>query len=341
MCSMSEDASIRIYKDQAQRQANSLIKHTSKRLVRVFPANMRITSDNFLPYIHWIMGVQMVALNFQTNSTEMLMNHAMFEQTANCGYVKKPECLCDPSLEFDIYSSRVPYRMRVTLKVTVISALFLPVERRSEHSLCHVTLDLFDLPQQERISTSYRVSSTDTAGFHTHFKSRQAIFEKIVMPETAFLQLCVSFSSPNGNPTPPAYYRILSLNRLQNGYRHVILRSIGNRNLGPISLFVHFDIFYYVKKTQISLHSGLMDPFSSERKNESLSQALRYPFMKQDEVEEEEDEEENDDYRQAIVGTTSKRDDDMDQPTPPVSPTADTFTLKMTRKFEKFRKYFK
>uniref|UniRef100_A0A0N4X2D6 Phosphoinositide phospholipase C n=1 Tax=Haemonchus placei TaxID=6290 RepID=A0A0N4X2D6_HAEPC len=301
---MSEDASIKIYKDQAQRQANSLIKHTSKRLVRVFPANMRITSDNFLPYIHWIMGVQMVALNFQTNSTEMLMNHAMFEQTANCGLF--------PRFSFP---------------------------RRSEHSLCYVTLDLFDLPQQERISTSYRVSSTDTAGFHTHFKSRQAVFEKIVMPETAFLQLCVSFSSPNGNPTPPAYYRILSLSRLQNGYRHVILRSIGNRNLGPTSLFVHFDIFYYVKKTQISLHSGLMDPFSCERKNESLSQALRYPFMKQDEVEEEE--EENDDYRQAIVGTTSKRNDDMDHPTPPVSPTADTFTLKMTKKFEKFRKYFK
>ncbi|KAK6054582.1 hypothetical protein COOONC_07914, partial [Cooperia oncophora] len=111
-----------------------------------------------------------------------------------------------------------------------------------------------------------------------------------------------------------------------SGYRHVILRSIGNRNLGPISLFVHFDIFYYVKKTQISLHSGLMDPFSSERKDETLSQALRYPFMKQDDVEEE-----NDDYRQAIVGTTRRRSDDVDQPTPPVSPAADTFTLKMAR----------
>ncbi|KAK6029187.1 hypothetical protein OSTOST_04703, partial [Ostertagia ostertagi] len=44
MCSMSEDASIKIYKDSTQRQANNLIKHTSKRLVRVFPANMRITS---------------------------------------------------------------------------------------------------------------------------------------------------------------------------------------------------------------------------------------------------------------------------------------------------------
>ncbi|PIO62256.1 Phosphatidylinositol-specific phospholipase C, Y domain protein, partial [Teladorsagia circumcincta] len=157
MCSMSEDASIKIYKDSAQRQANNLIKHTSKRLVRVFPANMRITSDNFLPNIHWMMGVQMVALNFQTNCSEMLMNHAMFEQAANCGYVKKPDCLCDPSLDFDFYSSRVPYRMRVTLKIT------------------------------------------------------------IVMSETAFLQICVSPASANGNQSSPAYYRILSINKLQNG----------------------------------------------------------------------------------------------------------------------------
>ncbi|PIO63611.1 Phosphatidylinositol-specific phospholipase C, Y domain protein, partial [Teladorsagia circumcincta] len=178
MCSMSEDASIKIYKDSAQRQANNLIKHTSKRLVRVFPANMRITSDNFLPNIHWMMGVQMVALNFQTNCSEMLMNHAMFEQTANCGYVKKPDCLCDPSLDFDFYSSRVPYRMRVTLKITVISALFLPVERNSENSPYHVTLDLFDLPQQEQTVTSYRISSTDAAGTHTHFKPKQVIFDK-------------------------------------------------------------------------------------------------------------------------------------------------------------------
>ncbi|KAK5983576.1 hypothetical protein GCK32_021874, partial [Trichostrongylus colubriformis] len=51
MCSMSEEASIKIYKDSAQRQGNNLIKHTSKRIVRVFPANTRITSDNFLPNV--------------------------------------------------------------------------------------------------------------------------------------------------------------------------------------------------------------------------------------------------------------------------------------------------
>ncbi|EPB74667.1 hypothetical protein ANCCEY_06245 [Ancylostoma ceylanicum] len=51
MCSMSEDASMKVYRDFPQRQANKLVKHTSKRLVRVFPANMRIKSDNYLPNV--------------------------------------------------------------------------------------------------------------------------------------------------------------------------------------------------------------------------------------------------------------------------------------------------
>ncbi|KAK5969111.1 hypothetical protein GCK32_019205, partial [Trichostrongylus colubriformis] len=106
--------------------------------------------------------------------------------------------------------------MRVTLKVTVISALFLPVERGSKNAPCYVTLDLFDLPQNERINTSYRISSTETAGTHTHFKPKQIIFDKIVMSEIAFLQICVSCGPSNGSPTPPAYYRILSINKLQN-----------------------------------------------------------------------------------------------------------------------------
>ncbi|VDM66329.1 unnamed protein product [Strongylus vulgaris] len=130
MCSFSEDTSAKIYKDAVQQQANELVKHTSKRIVRVYPSNMRIKSDNFLPNIHWMMGIQMVALNFQTNCLEMLMNHAMFEQTAWCGYVKKPECLNDSSLDFDLYGRLriIPHRMPVTLKVTVIKVSFMAMK---------------------------------------------------------------------------------------------------------------------------------------------------------------------------------------------------------------------
>uniref|UniRef100_A0A158P8R4 Phosphoinositide phospholipase C n=1 Tax=Angiostrongylus cantonensis TaxID=6313 RepID=A0A158P8R4_ANGCA len=40
-----------------------------------------INTTELLIQLHWMMGVQIVALNFQTNSPELLVNHAMFEQT--------------------------------------------------------------------------------------------------------------------------------------------------------------------------------------------------------------------------------------------------------------------
>ncbi|KIH65306.1 hypothetical protein ANCDUO_04373 [Ancylostoma duodenale] len=320
--------------------------------------------------IHWMMGVQMVALNFQTNCPEMLMNHAMFEQTACSGgycairarlsvderpldfevhsfdsnlvrmeefehvlestpgqksevntlrYVKKPDCLNDPSLEFDIYSNHVPHRMPVTLKVTILSSMFLPpVEGVAEFSPYYVTMELFGMPPYDRASST-RVSAVAGNGIFVHFRNKQTVFEKIVLSETAFLQFCVYRRVTNGNPAPIAY-RTLSINRLHNGYRHVILRTVGNQNLGPMSLFVYFDVFYYVMSTQITVHSALMNPFNSAKKEESLSMALLHPFAKHEEIVE------DDAYRQAIVGTAKMSRDETPLPSPPPSPIPESFT---------------
>ncbi|VDP08572.1 unnamed protein product [Heligmosomoides polygyrus] len=120
MCSLSESDSMRAY---TQRQANNLIKHTSRR------------------------------------------------------YVRKPDCLCDPSLELDIYERRVPHRLPVTLKVTVISCLFLPIETSSRSSSYYVTLDLLDFPPFDREANECAYSR-DTTGIHTSFESKQVVFKK-------------------------------------------------------------------------------------------------------------------------------------------------------------------
>lgn len=48
--------------------ANSLTKstHTERHLMRVYPAGMRIDSSNFNPVPLWACGVQLAALNYQT-----------------------------------------------------------------------------------------------------------------------------------------------------------------------------------------------------------------------------------------------------------------------------------
>ncbi|GFR59792.1 phosphoinositide phospholipase C [Elysia marginata] len=58
---------------------------------------MRIDSSNFNPVIFWAFGIQMVALNYQTEDVAMSLNTAMFEQNARSGYVLKPPVMWDKS----------------------------------------------------------------------------------------------------------------------------------------------------------------------------------------------------------------------------------------------------
>ena len=61
--------------------------------MRSYPAGMRIDSSNFNPVIFWAFGIQMVALNYQTEDAGLAMNKAMFEQNGLCGYVLKPSVM--------------------------------------------------------------------------------------------------------------------------------------------------------------------------------------------------------------------------------------------------------
>lgn len=45
----------------------------------------------------WAFGMQMAALNYQTEDIALSVNMAMFEQTGSCGYVKKPPVMIDRS----------------------------------------------------------------------------------------------------------------------------------------------------------------------------------------------------------------------------------------------------
>ena len=63
------------------------------RLFRVYPSPQNIQSENFNPQPHFGRGVQMVALNWQTQGPEMALHHAWFRANKGSGYVLKPEFL--------------------------------------------------------------------------------------------------------------------------------------------------------------------------------------------------------------------------------------------------------
>lgn len=59
--------------------------------------SLRIDSSNFDPVVFWACGMQLVALNYQTEDAAMAVNAAMFESTGCVGYVRKPKVMWDPS----------------------------------------------------------------------------------------------------------------------------------------------------------------------------------------------------------------------------------------------------
>jgi phosphatidylinositol phospholipase C, gamma-1 len=75
------------------KQPNEMMKHCLRQFMRVYPNGKRVDSSNFDPMPFWACGVQMVALNFQTNDRAMQLNHGLFRANGGCGYLLKPEVL--------------------------------------------------------------------------------------------------------------------------------------------------------------------------------------------------------------------------------------------------------
>jgi len=58
-------------------------------LNRVYPRASAYASQNYNPLPYWLLGFQLVALNFQTDGFEMDMNRCMFERNSGMGFVLK------------------------------------------------------------------------------------------------------------------------------------------------------------------------------------------------------------------------------------------------------------
>ncbi|XP_049420319.1 1-phosphatidylinositol 4,5-bisphosphate phosphodiesterase epsilon-1 [Epinephelus fuscoguttatus] len=91
--SVNENAAKRL----CRRYSQKLIQHTVCQLLRTYPAATRIDSTNPNPLLFWLHGIQLVALNYQTDDLPMQLNTALFEANGGCGYVLKPAVLWDRS----------------------------------------------------------------------------------------------------------------------------------------------------------------------------------------------------------------------------------------------------
>lgn len=72
------------------KKIDDLVEVNRQLLCRVYPRSSAVLSQNYNPLPFWLLGFQLVALNFQTSGPEMDLNQCMFSQSNSCGFVLKP-----------------------------------------------------------------------------------------------------------------------------------------------------------------------------------------------------------------------------------------------------------
>ncbi len=226
--SINENTAKRLCK----RQPQGVVAHTQTQLMRTYPAGMRIDSSNFNPVIFWSFGLQMAALNYQTDDTPMQLNTAMFEQNGRAGYVGKPSVMWDRShvmyrrfnpwdKEFDgLHSSQIV--------INIVSGQY--VSQSNVNLSTYVEVEIIGIPvdcnkQKTKIVQKNALNPIWNDTFHF----------RVLFQDLAFLRFTVMDVTSNHLLAQ----RILPLKCLRPGYRHLRLRSPQNKYLNMSTLFIY------------------------------------------------------------------------------------------------------
>ncbi|CAJ0948306.1 unnamed protein product, partial [Mesorhabditis belari] len=247
--------------------APEFVNYNKRQLSRIYPKGARVDSSNFLPQIFWNAGCQMVSLNFQTPDVYMQLNQGKFEYNGNSGYLLKPDFMRRPDRSFDPFSeSPVDGVIAAHCSVRVISGQFLCDRKVGTY----VEVEMYGLPT-DTIRKEHRTKIIPTNGLNPVYNEEPFVFRKVVLPELAVLRFAVY--DENGKQLGQ---RILPLDGLQAGYRHISLRTETNQPMCLPTLFVHLGLKTYVPDELSSLVDALADPKAYLTQQQKRQEALHH-----------------------------------------------------------------
>ncbi|KAF2975224.1 hypothetical protein EK904_009097 [Melospiza melodia maxima] len=226
--SLNENAAKRL----CRRYSQKLIQHTTCQLLRTYPAATRIDSSNPQPLIFWLHGVQLVALNYQTDDLPLQLNAAMFEANGGCGYVLKPPVLWDKNCS--MYQHFCPLERDLDNKEPAIYSLTIVSGQNvcpsnSTGSPC-VEIDVLGMPLD---SCHFRTKPIHRNTLNPMW-NEQFLF-RVHFEDLVFLR----FAVVENNCSAVTAQRIIPLKALKRGYRHVQLHNLHNETLEISSLFIN------------------------------------------------------------------------------------------------------
>ncbi|XP_067942497.1 1-phosphatidylinositol 4,5-bisphosphate phosphodiesterase beta-4-like [Watersipora subatra] len=249
MSSFNENTGLGLLKNHAI----EFVNYNKRQLSRIYPKGGRVESSNYMPQIFWNAGCQMVSLNFQTSDLAMQLNQGKFEYNGNCGYLLKPDFMRRPDREFDPFSEcPVDGVIAAHCSVQVISGQFLSDKKVGTY----VEVDMFGLPT-DTIRKENRTKVVPNNGLNPVYglDSEPFVFRKIVLPDLAVLRIGVYEESGK-----LIGQRILPLDGLQAGYRHISLRTEGNFPLSLPTVFCKIVLKTYIPAGLNDLVDALSEP---------------------------------------------------------------------------------
>uniref|UniRef100_A0A8C2IKV4 Phosphoinositide phospholipase C n=1 Tax=Cyprinus carpio TaxID=7962 RepID=A0A8C2IKV4_CYPCA len=121
-------------------------------------------------------------------------------------------------------------------QITIYSGQFLS----EKHVKTGVEVELIGLPKDPK--RKYRTKwSTTPNGINPEWNEEPFVFEKILLPEMAYLRLVVQEEGGKF-----LGHRIIPLDAMQTGFQHICLRSESNMPLTLPSVFVHIEVKDYI-----------------------------------------------------------------------------------------------
>ncbi|XP_063854055.1 1-phosphatidylinositol 4,5-bisphosphate phosphodiesterase-like isoform X2 [Scylla paramamosain] len=249
-------------------QAIEFVNYNKRQMSRIYPKGARVDSSNYMPQVFWNAGCQMVSLNFQTSDLPMQLNQGKFEYNGGCGYLLKPDFMRRQDRTFDPFAeSPVDGVIAAQVAVTVIAGQFLSDKKVGTY----VEVDMYGLPT-DTIRKEFRTRMIPGNGLNPSYNEEPFLFRKVVLPDLAVLRFGVF--DENGKMLGQ---RILPLDGLQAGYRHISLRTEGNFPMSLPMLFCNIELKIYVPDGLGDLMDALSDPrafLSAQEKREQQMKAM-------------------------------------------------------------------
>ncbi|XP_065776926.1 1-phosphatidylinositol 4,5-bisphosphate phosphodiesterase beta-4 isoform X1 [Muntiacus reevesi] len=231
--------------------AIEFVNYNKRQMSRIYPKGGRVDSSNYMPQIFWNAGCQMVSLNYQTPDLAMQLNQGKFEYNGSCGYLLKPDFMRRPDRTFDPFSETpVDGVIAATCSVQVISGQFLSDKKIGTY----VEVDMYGLPT-DTIRKEFRTRMVMNNGLNPVYNEESFVFRKVILPDLAVLRIAV-YDDNN----KLIGQRILPLDGLQAGYRHVSLRNEGNKPLSLPTIFCNIVLKTYVPDGFGDIVDALSDP---------------------------------------------------------------------------------